>query len=322
MKKCNKCGEEKEETDFYKSNKSWCKECMKRRQIDYRNANKEAVAYRQKMRYEARKDVYSAKQKEYREKHRDEIAKRKKEKYDPIATSLKNKEYRLANPDKIKEMRRRYYLANKERCLTHSREWRLAHLEECKKRDREYYERHKDERWRKMKDYYIANRDAIRKQRTEYYQRNLQTMRDRAKMWRDGDVRRRIDASLRRRVRMAIGSGSGYSDLLGCDIEMVLEWFEYHFNLDSHMDMSWDNYGTHWHIEHVTPVSSFDVTNDDDVNRCFHWTNTRPLPAKLNMKKGGRISPMCQLQQELRVVLFMKYREESSAFELNADDEP
>lgn len=50
--------------------------------------------------------------------------------------------------------------------------------------------------------------------------------------------------------------------------------------------MSWANYGK-WHIDHIVPVSSFDVTSaDDDAFRaCWALTNLRPLWARENLKK-------------------------------------
>ena len=48
--------------------------------------------------------------------------------------------------------------------------------------------------------------------------------------------------------------------------------------------MTWDNYGE-WHIDHIVPVTAFDLTNDEDLIACFALTNLRPLWAKDNRKK-------------------------------------
>lgn len=53
--------------------------------------------------------------------------------------------------------------------------------------------------------------------------------------------------------------------------------------------MSWDNYGLHgWHIDHIRPVSSFDLTEDDQVVECWALSNLRPLWAADNWSKGAR----------------------------------
>jgi hypothetical protein len=52
--------------------------------------------------------------------------------------------------------------------------------------------------------------------------------------------------------------------------------------------MSWDNYGT-WYIDHVLPVSRFDLTDEAQQRVCFHRSNMRPLGAKANFAKKNSI---------------------------------
>ena len=59
--------------------------------------------------------------------------------------------------------------------------------------------------------------------------------------------------------------------------------------------MSWDNYGNPngdhtscWHIDHIKPCASFDLTQEDQQKECFHYTNLQPLWAIDNLKKGGK----------------------------------
>jgi hypothetical protein len=70
-------------------------------------------------------------------------------------------------------------------------------------------------------------------------------------------------------------------DLIGCSIELLIQHIEGQFD-----DwMSWENYGK-WHVDHIIPCASFDLTDEDQQRLCFHFTNLQPLEASENIKKG------------------------------------
>jgi len=51
--------------------------------------------------------------------------------------------------------------------------------------------------------------------------------------------------------------------------------------------MSWDNYGYRgWHIDHIRPCASFDLTDPEQQRECFHYTNLQPLWWQDNLRKG------------------------------------
>jgi hypothetical protein len=98
----------------------------------------------------------------------------------------------------------------------------------------------------------------------------------------------RIAANLRKRMRKVLNGISKCEktfDLLGCTPEYWKDYLEQRFK----EGMSWDNYGE-WHIDHIVPCSAFDLTKDEDQKKCFHYTNTQPLWAEENMKKGPKIN--------------------------------
>ena len=47
-------------------------------------------------------------------------------------------------------------------------------------------------------------------------------------------------------------------------------------------NMSWDNYGAYWHIDHKIPKSWF---SKKDVLDSWHYSNLQPLEAKANLRK-------------------------------------
>jgi hypothetical protein len=81
---------------------------------------------------------------------------------------------------------------------------------------------------------------------------------------------------------------------LGCTLDEFKQWIESKWV----RGMSWDNYGRAWHIDHLVPQSYFDCSKEEELRRCFHFTNLRPLWARKNMRRGakvGHVTPMLGL---------------------------
>ena len=54
--------------------------------------------------------------------------------------------------------------------------------------------------------------------------------------------------------------------------------------------MSWDNYGR-WHVDHVRPCASFDLTDSEQFAACWSLSNLAPLWATDNIRKGASYVP-------------------------------
>jgi len=73
-------------------------------------------------------------------------------------------------------------------------------------------------------------------------------------------------------------------ELVGCSIEELMKHIESQFT----DGMSWENQGE-WHIDHVRPCASFDLTDEQQQRECFHYTNLQPLWAEDNLRKRAKI---------------------------------
>lgn len=95
-----------------------------------------------------------------------------------------------------------------------------------------------------------------------------------------------LTRQLRSRARGAINGFKSCNDLelLGCSIEFFKEWIESQF-VDG---MSWKN-RKDFHIDHVRPCASYDLTDPVDQKQCFSWRNSRPLWAKENLHKTDKV---------------------------------
>ena len=49
-----------------------------------------------------------------------------------------------------------------------------------------------------------------------------------------------------------------------------------------------------WHIDHIKPLSSFDMTKENDIIRAWSPDNLQWLSAKENLKKGNKILDDCK----------------------------
>jgi hypothetical protein len=55
-------------------------------------------------------------------------------------------------------------------------------------------------------------------------------------------------------------------------------------------EMSWDNYGTYWSIDHIYPLSKFNLECKEEQLKAVHYTNLQPLPVIENIKKSNKIT--------------------------------
>ena len=79
-------------------------------------------------------------------------------------------------------------------------------------------------------------------------------------------------------------AGSAVRDL-GCTIPELKLHLESKFT----NGMSWPNRGK-WHIDHIKPLSSFDLTDRQQLLEACNWKNLQPLWAIDNIKKGNKLS--------------------------------
>lgn len=121
--------------------------------------------------------------------------------------------------------------------------------------------------------------DRSSKLRIELVQRNVQV---------------RLRQNLSRRIRCAL-QGTAKSEatikMIGCSVERLRQHLESLFQ----DGMTWENYGLRgWHIDHIRPVSSFDLSLPEEQQKAFHYSNLQPLWAEDNMKKSDRWGGPCR----------------------------
>lgn len=87
-------------------------------------------------------------------------------------------------------------------------------------------------------------------------------------------------------------------EILGCSIKECREYFESLFEIG----MTWGNYGAKgWHIDHIIPKSSFKLLDEDNIRKCFHYTNLQPLWWFDNVWKSNRCVDIVEHPDILRL---------------------
>lgn len=75
-----------------------------------------------------------------------------------------------------------------------------------------------------------------------------------------------------------------YSSFIGCCAMDLRDHLEKQF-VDG---MNYDNYGK-WEVDHIIPVSSFNLHDINEAKKCFNYLNLQPLWKEDNMKKSNKI---------------------------------
>jgi hypothetical protein len=117
---------------------------------------------------------------------------------------------------------------------------------------------------------YVAKIDRMRAQKPEIRLKN--------------SVARSIQKRLRKGGRRTHG-------FLGCSISEFKNFIESKFA----PGMTWENYGLYfrggqmtWHLDHIKPITLFDLSKEEQILQCFHYTNYQPMWADENIKKGNK----------------------------------
>lgn len=177
-----------------------------------------------------------------------------------LCINLRNKNYRLKKLEHFKSKRKEHYQKNREKMLIQKNKYASKHKQEKALYDKIYREKNKE----KIKEH---KKNWIKKHS------NCPILK--------------IKRNLRRRIHHLIADdykSMSTFELVGCSAEEFKNYMELKF-IDG---MNWENYGQ-WHIDHIRPCSSFDLTDIEQQKICFHYSNCQPLWAIDNLKKGKKL---------------------------------
>ena len=250
------------QADYHKQYKKRNAEKIAAQKKVYRKKNVVKITVQKKVYYTKNAEKIAAQKKLYHQENKDKIAIRRKKYYqdhkDEI--SLKGKIYYQKNCNKIQKRHRKYIEENKEKISL----YRVEYVKKNKTRIQQY-----------TQDYYKKNKEKITKKNvTNVIKRYC------------SDINYRLKHILRSRLCSAVRNkqktGSAVRDL-GCTIEEFKIYIENKFT----EGMSWENYGK-WHLDHIKPLSKFDLTDREQFLQACHYKNMQPLWGIDNLRKGNK----------------------------------
>ena len=169
------------------------------------------------------------------------------------------------------------------------------------------------------KTYKNNNKEKIKKSAQIYYKFNFEKVKERLKKWRQANpekrkvqdkrvylkerktIRGRLNHSIKAGIYGSLCSGKNgrhWESLVDFTTEQLKRHLEKLFK----PGMTWENYGTHWHIDHKIPIAVFNFEKPEDVDFRLCWSikNLQPLEAQINIKKQDKINAAFQPSLLLR----------------------
>lgn len=162
----------------------------------------------------------------------------------------------------------------------YARVYNQTHKEQIKQYKTSYYsnEQNRQHHANYNKIYYKNHKEKLYQQQQQRYKQ---------------DSRYKLDLDSSRLLNKALKSKN---------IHYNLKWFNYtkeqlhiHLELLFTPEMSWNNYGTYWEVDHIIPKNLFSYLSpkDKDFKLCWSLENLRPLERnknKLRKQDGSDIS--------------------------------
>jgi hypothetical protein len=195
------------------------------------------------------------------------------------------KQYQIKNKDKRREYKKKYIKLNKKRISKYSKQWRQINIDKVKANAKAYSLNNRERIHKYGKIWRLNNKDKTKASKLRWVLRGKRKEYDNKRRYTDMNFR--IKCILYRRIHHALKDNyksKRTMELVGCSIKSLLN------HLESQFDdmMSWNNYGL-WHVDHIQPCASFDLTKEEEQLKCFHYSNLQPLWRDINFSKGSKV---------------------------------
>lgn len=173
----------------------------------------------------------------------------------------------------------------------------MEQIEAIKEGARQSYQKNRERVLKRRRSYEIENAEKIAERKSKYYQKNKEKINKRQRKYEKykyySDPVFRISSRIRARLRefmrkLKMPKTQRTHEYLGCDYRFFRDHIESKFA----KGMNWEGLlRGEIHIDHIRPISSFNLLDEDELKRAFHYTNCQPLWAKDNLRKSDNWNP-------------------------------
>jgi hypothetical protein len=260
MNNCSKCKKDKALAFFLENNKKFktCNVCRNQSR-NWRKKNKEVVSLYNKMQIDKKKEkeIYKATECTW-----EEIKKQH---------NIENK--CKGHPSNHRTLHETIEGVIGKKCCS-CKSWHpLVEYNYCKS----HWDNLRNDCKKCLKEWRKENRKKLSQKNKEYEKKRKLT-----------DPEFKLVKTLRSRIGTALrkqnsNKNNTTNELLGCSISFLKTYISEKFK----DGITWDNHGE-WHIDHIKPCASFNLLDDEEQKKCFHYTNLQPLWASENLSKGCR----------------------------------
>jgi hypothetical protein len=187
---------------------------------------------------------------------------------------------------------KKWYERNKQNKILYNKLWRHQNKEKVK-----IYEQNKKKKFRERIKQYAKkwrerNKEKVKEYIKKWMEKNIKKIKEKKRIYARkryyNDIKFRIDRIMGCSLLRALKKKKNYKrweKLVGYTLEDLMKHLESKFT----PEMSWDNYGTYWEIDHIIPKSYFkyESPEDEEFKKCWSLENLQPLPKEINRKKGA-----------------------------------
>jgi len=226
--------------------------------------------------YERNQEQVKANRKTYYLENKEKIRKSCKTQYqkNKKERSIKERNCYRENKKKFLDADKIYREKNKEKINKYLKLYREENRVKLREGAKASYQKHREKRLKKIQAY---------EQQPVIKQKNNNRIKQRCLTEPNFKLSRILRYQLYQHLKLNKTKKSKSAlQLVGCSISELKEYIERQWL----PGMTWKNYTTNgWHVDHIKPVNTFNLTDIKQQKLCFHYTNLRPLWAADNLSR-------------------------------------